>query len=165
MSGRAGARKRPSLPASPTASSAAAQSSKRHAGERDGAAAAAPPRSVTITEEADEGSQKCGVIDALYEQQQAGTLCDVVFVVEGRRFSAHRNVMAALSPYLAAMLTGGMQEAAAQQVEITLQEVDADAFDALVTFAYTAQLRVVPAGPRRGCHSKQGAVPNRPQTV
>ena len=139
-------RKRPSLAVSPTTSPGSDATNKRQAGARGAAAAtAAPsPRPVTITVPADEGAYAVGALAALHEQQRAGKLCDVLFVVDGRRFPAHRNVMAACSPHLAALLTGDMQEATAP--EIQLQEIDADAFRSMVSFAYTGRLQVLPGG-------------------
>ena len=73
-------------------------------------------------------------LEGLAELWRAGTLCDVTVLVGGRSFKAHRLVLAASSPYFAAM-NGGWAEASTD--EITLQELSAPAFEAVLSFLYT----------------------------
>ena len=68
---------------------------------------------------------------------EAPELADVVLVVEGERFPAHRNVLAALSEYFRGLLLSGMQEGSGQQ-EIPLEEVSAGAFRVVLRYLYTA---------------------------
>ena len=68
---------------------------------------------------------------------EAPELADVVLVVEGERFPAHRNVLAALSEYFRGLLLSGMQEGSGQQ-EIPLGEVSAGAFRVVLRYVYTA---------------------------
>ncbi|KAK3735752.1 hypothetical protein QZH41_000625 [Actinostola sp. cb2023] len=67
-------------------------------------------------------------------------LCDVVLVVGERRIPAHRLVLAACSSYFHAMFTSELLES--RQREVTLQQVDPDAMEMLVEFAYTAKIQV-----------------------
>lgn len=67
-------------------------------------------------------------------------LCDVVLVVGERRIMAHRLVLAASSPYFHAMFTSELLES--RQREVTLKQVDPDAMEMLVDFAYTASIEV-----------------------
>jgi hypothetical protein len=68
---------------------------------------------------------------------EAPELADVVLVVEGERFPAHRNVLAARSEYFRGLLLSGMQEGSGQQ-EIPLEEVSAGAFRVVLRYLYTA---------------------------
>jgi hypothetical protein len=68
---------------------------------------------------------------------EAPELADVVLVVEGERFLAHRNVLAARSEYFRGLLLSGMQEGSGQQ-EIALEEVSAGAFRVVLRYLYTA---------------------------
>jgi hypothetical protein len=66
-------------------------------------------------------------------------LADVVLVVEGERFPAHRLVLAARSEYFRGMLLSGMQEGSGQQ-EIPLGEVSAGAFRVVLQYLYTVAM-------------------------
>jgi uncharacterized membrane protein YgcG len=68
---------------------------------------------------------------------EAPELADVVLVVEGEHFPAHRNVLAARSEYFRGLLLSGMQEGSGQQ-EIALEEVSAGAFRVVLHYLYTA---------------------------
>jgi hypothetical protein len=68
---------------------------------------------------------------------EAPELADVVLVVEGERFPAHRNVLAARSEYFRGLVLSGMQEGSGQQ-EIALEEVSAGAFRVVLRYLYTA---------------------------
>ena len=67
-------------------------------------------------------------------------LCDVVLLVEKRRFPAHRIVLAGASPYLRAMFTNGMLESGMR--DIKLQGIDANVMDTLLDFCYTGVVDV-----------------------
>lgn len=65
-------------------------------------------------------------------------LCDVIIKVNNKEFHAHKNVLAASSPYFEAMFLSGMVES--HQQEVTLQGVDANAFDAIMGMIYDGQV-------------------------
>ncbi|PIO64330.1 BTB/POZ domain protein [Teladorsagia circumcincta] len=69
-----------------------------------------------------------------------GQLCDIVLVVEGRRISAHKVVLAASIPYFRVMFTTEMLEA--NQTEVVLQDLNYDTLEQLVSFAYCGELRI-----------------------
>ncbi|KAH8028024.1 hypothetical protein HPB51_012610 [Rhipicephalus microplus] len=78
--------------------------------------------------------------------EHIGRLClepeysDVTLVVEDVRLPAHRLVLASCSSYFRALLYGGMRES--KQQEVTLQDTPLRAFQLLLRYIYTGQLRL-----------------------
>ncbi len=66
--------------------------------------------------------------------------CDVVFVVQGERFSAHRCLAAAASLYFHALFTNEMKKR--RQKEIVLKDVDVDAWRVVLNYTYTARIQI-----------------------
>jgi len=67
-------------------------------------------------------------------------LSDVTLIVEGRRFPAHRFVLATRSDYFRAMFQEGMCEST--QKEITLEETPLEAFKVLLSFVYSGEVEL-----------------------
>jgi speckle-type POZ protein len=86
----------------------------------------------------------CEQIGKLWEK---GHKSDVTFVVEGESICAHRLILAARSPVFEANLFGPMAEA--KMGQITIYEMKAEVFKALLRFIYTDQL----------CSSEQQTLP------
>ncbi|XP_007238565.3 BTB/POZ domain-containing protein 9 [Astyanax mexicanus] len=63
---------------------------------------------------------------------------DVTFVVEEKRFPAHRVILAARCQYFRALLYGGMRESH-PQAEVRLEETHAEAFSMLLRYLYTGR--------------------------
>ncbi|KAM9798517.1 BTB/POZ domain-containing protein 9 [Neosynchiropus ocellatus] len=63
---------------------------------------------------------------------------DVTFIVEGKRFPAHRVILAARCHYFRALLYGGMKESQ-PQAEVCLEETRAEAFSMLLDYLYTGR--------------------------
>ncbi|CAF93746.1 unnamed protein product [Tetraodon nigroviridis] len=63
---------------------------------------------------------------------------DVTFIVEGKRFPAHRVILAARCHYFRALLYGGMKESQ-PQAEVCLEETRAEAFSMLLNYLYTGR--------------------------
>ncbi|KAM4888871.1 transcription regulator protein BACH1 [Thomomys bottae] len=77
------------------------------------------------------------VLLSLNDQRQKDVLCDLTVLVEGRRFRAHRAVLAACSSYFHARVVGHAEA----ELSITLpEEVTVKGFEPLIQFAYTAKL-------------------------
>ena len=80
-------------------------------------------------------------LSSLFEDTE---LTDVMFAVDGQRFSAHRCVLAARSPYFHGLFKSGkgMSEGGGTSAgeDIVIEEVSAGAFRALQRFLYTHNL-------------------------
>ncbi|XP_017319680.1 BTB/POZ domain-containing protein 9 isoform X2 [Ictalurus punctatus] len=63
---------------------------------------------------------------------------DVTFLVEEKRFPAHRVILAARCQYFRALLYGGMRESQ-PQAEVRLQDTRAEAFSMLLRYLYTGR--------------------------
>ena len=66
---------------------------------------------------------------------------DVAFIVEERRFPAHRVILAARCSYFRALLFGGMKEAE-MNIEISIGDTSADAFEILLKYIYTGKMKI-----------------------
>ena len=77
------------------------------------------------------------VMNQLRKEEQ---LLDVRFRINQYVFSAHRVVLASCSPYLRAMFTCGMRESS--QEEIELRNIEPQAMELLIEFAYTGEIEV-----------------------
>lgn len=79
-------------------------------------------------------------LQAMHELRKEEILCDVVLCVEGKRFPAHKIVLAGSSPYLKAMFTNGMLETDRDLVEI--RDIDASTMQNLLDFMYTSTIEI-----------------------
>lgn len=77
---------------------------------------------------------------AMNQLRREDQLCDVVFRIGSETFSAHRVVVASVSPYLRAMFTCGMKESS--QDEIELKDIEPQAMASLINYAYTGEVLV-----------------------
>jgi speckle-type POZ protein len=76
---------------------------------------------------------------------------DVKFRVAGETFSAHKCVLAARSPVFKAQFFGAMKESADDTAVVSVDDMEAEAFGALLSFLYTDALPDFP-------HKKQSAL-------
>ncbi|KAI5252927.1 Kelch-Like Protein 17 [Manis pentadactyla] len=77
---------------------------------------------------------------AMSRMRQRGLLCDIILHVAAKEIRAHKVVLASCSPYFHAMFTNEMSES--RQTHVTLHDIDPQALDQLVQFAYTAEIVV-----------------------
>ncbi|XP_077171743.1 zinc finger and BTB domain-containing protein 4 [Paroedura picta] len=77
----------------------------------------------------------------LNEQRLRGQFCDVTIIAEDTKFQAHKNVLAASSPYFKEVL---LEESAARQPSqiLELPDVQAEVFSDILNFIYNARLSV-----------------------
>lgn len=77
------------------------------------------------------------VLHELYQNQE---LCDVEIKVGNKSFKCHRVVLVCASLYFRAMFKSEMAES--HQDVVTIQDIDEDAMEKLIEFAYTAKVRI-----------------------
>ncbi|XP_077443062.1 BTB/POZ domain-containing protein 9 [Stigmatopora argus] len=91
-----------------------------------------PPASVSEIDHVHLLSEQLGAL-ALGEEYS-----DVTFLVEGKRFPAHRVILAARCHYFRALLYGGMKESR-PQAEVSLEDTRAEAFSMLLRYLHTGR--------------------------
>nr|XP_008256681.1 kelch repeat and BTB domain-containing protein 7 [Oryctolagus cuniculus] len=109
----------------------------------------------TGPEELQDSAHSAALLAQLKSFYDARLLCDVTIEVvspgcgpgTGRLFPCNRNVLAAACPYFRSMFTGGMHES--QQARVTLHDVDAASFEALVEYCYTGRVSLSEANVQR----------------
>ncbi|XP_061657666.1 kelch-like protein 17 isoform X3 [Syngnathoides biaculeatus] len=77
---------------------------------------------------------------SMNRMRQRGLLCDIVLHVSSKEIKAHKVVLASCSPYFHAMFTNEMSES--RQTHVTLHDIDPQALEQLIQFAYTAEIVV-----------------------
>ncbi|KPP57561.1 hypothetical protein Z043_124701, partial [Scleropages formosus] len=77
---------------------------------------------------------------SMSRMRQRGLLCDIVLHVASKEIKAHKVVLASCSPYFHAMFTNEMSES--RQTHVTLHDIDPQALEQLVQYAYTAEIVV-----------------------
>ena len=75
------------------------------------------------------------LLSALHGQLKTKLFCDITLGVGGRQFQAHRNILAAASPYFHVMFTGGLSESESSVIHI--QGASPQIFEILLKFMYT----------------------------
>ena len=135
MATRAAAkRKRGSAPVSPPSDGRAARRARGSGGGASAAAAAEQEEPPTLV---DVGGDWASFMQAAREQ---GHFLDVTLVAGERRVEAHKAVLIGASPYLKGLLTSGLAESAAQSQELTLEDMDGRAVEAVVDCMYSGKL-------------------------
>ena len=93
----------------------------------------------------DEGPEKLdssaihalSVLKSLQKLRESSQFCDVQLCVDSKVFPAHRNVLAASSPYFNAMLCGSLAEGS--KSSISIYGIPADVFSKLIDYIYTGK--------------------------
>jgi BTB/POZ domain/BTB And C-terminal Kelch len=88
----------------------------------------------------DSPSDLRGILQNMLQDKQLEDLCDVVLIVGGQRFPAHKAVLAAASKVFKAMFTRDMKEKYAQEIE--LESLDPRSWRIAVQYIYTAQVDI-----------------------
>lgn len=83
------------------------------------------------------------MMNALNEFRKHNILCEVVIVVNGKQFYAHRNVLAASSPYFRAMFSSNMREQL-ENKPVILENITAEIMEELLNFIYTGSIKITP---------------------
>ncbi len=82
------------------------------------------------------------IMTGLSDLRDEGLLCDIKLEAEGKVLSAHRAVLAAVSPYFKALFTGGFKENAEDTVE--LKGLSYDGLSEVVNCFYSTNLKLDP---------------------
>ncbi|CAC42351.2 BTB domain-containing protein [Caenorhabditis elegans] len=93
---------------------------------------------------------KVDILDEMYkksysifnELRSKCQLCDVALLVENRKLSAHKVILAATIPYFRGMFTLDLMEANMKEINIEDSDMNYETVDALLSFAYTGELRI-----------------------
>ena len=94
------------------------------------------PRELNYTEK-----EHCKhAFEYLEKFRRKGELCDATIIVNSKELKAHRVVLAACSQYFESMFIGEFAEPSDEPVII--EEVNEDALEALIDFAYTSQIKI-----------------------
>lgn len=80
------------------------------------------------------------VFNSLNDQRMQGVFCDVTIVVEDVKFKAHRNVLAASSPYFRQHFLSPSLHVASHIME--LNDLKADVFTEILNFIYSSKVMV-----------------------
>lgn len=100
-----------------------------------------PNKSIGTLHSSDQHAQL--ILAQMNTMRGQADLCDVRLVVGDSQFAVHRLVLAASSPYFAALLSGGMSESSKDVVQIL--GVESSIFQLLLDFIYTGLVSISPA--------------------
>lgn len=95
-----------------------------------------PPREMEYVERE---HPRC-VFEYLNKMRLRGDLCDVKLIAGSHEISAHKAVLAACSQYFESMFIGEFSEPDGEP--IIIEEIEGDALEALVDFAYTSRIQL-----------------------
>lgn len=113
---------------------------RRRDGQLSGATPANMAASKCLGGHLDSPKDLRGILQNMLEDKQLKDLCDVVLIVGGQRFPAHKAVLAAASQVFKAMFTRDMKEKHAEEIE--LESLDPRSWRIAVQYIYTAQVDI-----------------------
>ncbi|XP_077992203.1 kelch-like protein 24 [Glandiceps talaboti] len=87
------------------------------------------------------GDHANDLLQELHLQRVTGQLCDVVLIVENRKFPVHRNVLSACSPYFKSMFEGS-RFIESRQKEVKLMSLSSQAVESLLNYVYTDKITI-----------------------
>ena len=70
------------------------------------------------------------------------SFCDVTIAVKGEEFKAHKDMLAAASPFFLSLLTSGMRESNEELIRIELEEATATVMEDVLKYIYTGNVSV-----------------------
>lgn len=89
------------------------------------------------------GAHPKSVLEGLNELRDDTVFCDVILRVGEQTFPAHKNVLAAFSPYFKAMFTSQLKES--HDRDVTLKDVEPAMLETLLQYAYTGAVSITQA--------------------
>eukprot|EP00116_Pleurobrachia_bachei_P009493 sb/3469755/ len=97
-----------------------------------------PPQRTSLDFHSDNEALK--MLDEMQYFREQRFFCDVTIVVGEKEIEAHRIVLSSCSPYFRAMFTTNLAES--KQDKVHLHDVDSDAIETLIDYAYTHQVSI-----------------------
>ncbi|KAL5263675.1 hypothetical protein ACHWQZ_G008896 [Mnemiopsis leidyi] len=85
-------------------------------------------------------SEASKMLDEMQYFREKKFFCDITIVVGDKEIEAHRIVLSSCSPYFRAMFTSDLAES--KQDKVSLYDVDPDAIEALIDYAYSNKVRI-----------------------
>ena len=82
------------------------------------------------------------VLSNMQQSREEGEFIDVSVVVGKKKFEAHRIVLKSAIPYFQAMFSKDFVERNERVIELKENVVDESAFEILIGYAYTGQIRI-----------------------
>ncbi|ETE66987.1 Zinc finger and BTB domain-containing protein 38, partial [Ophiophagus hannah] len=88
-----------------------------------------------------DSSHSSSLLIQLNEQRLRGQFCDITIIAEDTKFKAHKNILAASSPYFKEVLS---EESASRQPRqiLELPDIQAKIFSDILNFIYNSRLSV-----------------------
>ena len=84
--------------------------------------------------------QGSNVLKGVAAQWEKGQLCDIKITAEGTTIAAHRNILAASSPYFESMFLSEFKES--KQTKVNLKGINPTGLDLVIRCIYTEQLKL-----------------------
>ncbi|XP_053576665.1 kelch repeat and BTB domain-containing protein 8 [Bombina bombina] len=86
----------------------------------------------------------CSILQQLKSMYDEGKLTDIIVEVDhGKKFSCHKNVLAAISPYFRSMFTSGLTESTQEVVKLV--GIEAESMQLVLNYAYTSRVQLTEA--------------------
>ena len=79
------------------------------------------------------------ILEGLNKQRKENRFHDVIIIVDGQKFPAHRGILSLVSEYFKTMFNSGFKEASAAEVTV---DGNSEAFRRILDFAYSGELYV-----------------------
>lgn len=91
---------------------------------------------------ADPSQHRLELTERLDTLRRNDSFCDVTIVVKGEEFKAHKDILAASSPFFRSLLESGMRESNEHLIKIDLEEATVAVMEGVLEYIYTGNVLV-----------------------